>query len=111
MNILRFTLLRRSRSHAFLTGALLAGSAALLASENAPRKPFAEWADVPAPNQFTMRLWYMESEAYHIWSHGNERHDITVHKDGEDYGIDGTQGIIAMEYGITRKWAADLNVG
>lgn len=82
----------------------------LFATENAPRKPFAEWADVPAHKQFIIRLWYQEAEAYHIWA-GRSRRDITVEKDGEDYGIDRMQGVILMEYGITKRWAADLNVG
>ena len=100
-----------ARRVTFAVSLLLALGAPLQATENAFRKPFAEWADVPDPQQFTVRLFYEESEAYHIWAGGNERHEITVHKDHEEYGIDRTQGIIAMEYGITAKWAADLNVG
>src|SRR5262249_42564841 len=105
------TLLRpRVLLRGVLTALLSSLTVGLLASENASRKPFAEWADLPAPNEFTIRLWYLESEAYHIWSNGHERNDITVNRSGEDYGIDYTEGIIAMEYGISKKWAADLNV-
>jgi hypothetical protein len=81
-----------------------------LATENAVRKPFGEWADVPQPGQINLRLWYSEGEAYHIWSH-NRRADVTVHRGGEDYGIDPMQGVAMMEYGITKRWAADLNLG
>ncbi|HUR46313.1 MAG TPA: transporter [Candidatus Saccharimonadales bacterium] len=79
-------------------------------TENATRKPFAEWANLPEPNQLTVRLWYMEGEAYHVW-YGRQRQDITVHKHGEDYGIDPMQGMILLEYGLAPNWAADLNVG
>lgn len=88
----------------------LCASSVLYGSENAPRKPFGEWVDLPAKQEFTVRAWYQESEAYHIWD-GNRSHSVTVEKQGEDYGIDRTQGVIAMEYGITERWAADLNVG
>jgi hypothetical protein len=80
------------------------------ASENVARKPFAEWADVPAPQQITLSAWYMESEAYHAWS-GHQRININRVLHGEDYGVDRMQGIVGMEYGITKRWAADLNVG
>ncbi len=31
--------------------------------------------------------------------------------DGESYGIDVNQGFFALQYGVTEKWAVDLNVG
>jgi hypothetical protein len=80
------------------------------ASETLPRKPFAEWANLPAEKEFTLRLWYIEAEAYHVW-YGRDRRNITVRKQGEDYGIDPMYGIIAMEYGLSERWAADLNMG
>jgi hypothetical protein len=83
---------------------------AAFGTENETRKPFAEWALLPVPKQFTIRLWYMEGEAYHVW-YGRQRQDITVHKQGEDYGIDPMQGMVLMEYGLAPSWAADLNVG
>ena len=30
---------------------------------------------------------------------------------GENYGIDVRQGYFTFDYGITEKWAADLNIG
>jgi hypothetical protein len=82
-----------------------------LASEDAPHRPFALWADLPAPGQFVFGMVYEESEAYHIWAHGRS-YDITVRPpDGENYGIDVNQGFLALQYGITEKWAADLNIG
>jgi hypothetical protein len=87
---------------------LLAG--ALGASENVPRKPFAQWAEVPEPGQFVVTAWYMESEAYHVWN-GRQRVNINRVVHGEDYGIDAMQGLICVEYGLTKKWAADLNLG
>jgi hypothetical protein len=83
---------------------------ALLASENVPHRPFAMWAEVPEAGQFIFGLVYEESEAYHIWASGHER-NITVHSGGESYGIDINQGYVALQYGITERWAADLNVG
>ena len=82
----------------------------LLASENVPHRPFGQWADVPERGQFVFGLVYQESEAYRIWA-GHEFHDITVKSGGEKYGIDINQGYVALQYGITEKWAADLNVG
>lgn len=82
----------------------------LRASENVPRKPFAEWVQLPTPRQFTVRLWYQEGEAYHIWD-GERVHDITVDRGSDEYGIDLMQGIVAIEYGIAERWAADFNLG
>jgi hypothetical protein len=90
--------------------ACLCLSSVLHGSENAPRKPFGEWVDTPEKKDFSLRLWYQEAEAYHIWD-GERMHDVTVDKHGENYGIDRTQGVISMEYGITSRWAADLNLG
>jgi hypothetical protein len=80
------------------------------ASENVPHLPFAEWATLPAQGQFVVRLVYEESEAYHVWASG-QSHNITSHRAGESYGIDINQGYVALQYGITPRWAADLNVG
>ena len=89
--------------------ALLAPTA--LASENVPHRPFAYWADVPQPGQFIFGLVYEESEAYHIWAQGHQYNTTVRPSDGESYGIDINQGYLALQYGITEKWAADLNIG
>jgi len=81
-----------------------------LASENVPHLPFAEWATVPAQGQLVVGLVYEESEAYHVWASG-QRQNITWHNSGESYGIDINQGYVALQYGITPRWAADLNIG
>ena len=94
---------------AALIGLLTAGPA-LMASENAPHRFFAQWADVPDAGQFVLGLVYEESEAYHIYLKG-ESHNVTWHSGGESYGIDINQGYFALQYGITERWAADLNVG
>jgi hypothetical protein len=83
---------------------------ALLASENVPHRPFALWADVPERGQFVFGLVYEESEAYHIWAAGHQQ-NITVKAGGESYGIDINQGYVALQYGITERWAADFNIG
>ena len=95
-----------------LAGLALAAalSPMLLASENVPHRPYAEWADVPESGQFVFGLVYEESEAYDIWA-GSKQHDTTVKAGGESYGIDINQGYLALQYGITEKWAADLNIG
>jgi hypothetical protein len=98
-----------------LTGSVIAvialsGPPAVLASENVPHAPFAQWADVPAPGQLVTGLFYDESEAYHIWAK-NEYNNITVHSGGERYGIDINQGWLTLQYGITKQWAADLSIG
>jgi hypothetical protein len=81
-----------------------------LASENVPHRPFAQWADLPERGQFVFGLVYEESESYHIWARGKQ-YDVTVKSGGESYGIDINQGFLALQYGITEKWAADLNIG
>lgn len=92
-----------------LINLLWAGAA--LGSEDVPHRPFAYWADVPAPGQVVAGVVYEESEAYHIWA-GGRVHNVTyTASDGEDYGIDINQGYIALQYGITERWAADLNIG
>ena len=80
-------------------------------SENVPHRPYAYWADLPAPGQFIAGIVYDESEAYHIYVNGRSE-NITYHSaDGEHYGIDINQGYIALQYGISARIAADLNVG
>jgi hypothetical protein len=93
--------------------ALLALFAApfLHAGENEPRRPFAEWADVPAPGQLIFGTFYEQSEAYHVWEHGNNRMPANTRVDGENYGIDVRQGYFTFNYGLAEKWAADINVG
>ena len=84
---------------------------AALASEDAPHRPFAQWADVPAVGQWVTGAFYEQSEAYYIWA-GTTRHNITLKTpDGESYGIDIRQGYLTIDYGIASKWAADLNFG
>ena len=81
------------------------------ATENVPHAPFAEWADLPAPGQLVVGLFYDESEAYHIWANGGQRYNIDNLKNGEHYGIDVNQGYFTFQYGIAEKWSVDLNVG
>jgi len=82
----------------------------LLASENVPHEPYAQWADVPNRGQWVARLTYQESESYYFWA-GNTRYPVNFVKEGEHYGIDINQGFISLQYGFTEKWAADLAVG
>ena len=79
-------------------------------SENAPHRPFAYWADVPAQGQFVAGFVYSESEAYHIWA-GGQYHNVTTKAGGESYGIDINQGYLALQYGLTPRWALDFNIG
>jgi hypothetical protein len=81
-----------------------------LGSENAPHRPFAQWADLPDKGQFVLGLVYEESESYHIWASGKQ-YGINTRSGGENYGIDINQGYFALQYGITEKWAADLEIG
>ncbi|HEU5070416.1 MAG TPA: hypothetical protein VFV96_08390 [Verrucomicrobiae bacterium] len=90
--------------------ASLSAAGRTLASENVPHAPFAQWADLPARGEFRAGVFYEESEAYHIWA-DNTYHDVTWHKNGETYGIDINQGYVALQYGLTEKWAADLSIG
>ncbi|HWX19484.1 MAG TPA: hypothetical protein VN578_06215 [Candidatus Binatia bacterium] len=103
----------RSQSVKKLAGLVMAGSlaTAVLASENEPRRPFAQMADVPTQGQLLFGVLYEQSEAYYAWQ-GNQRVNITVHSpDGQSYGIDIRQGYFTLDYGLTERWAADLNLG
>jgi hypothetical protein len=68
------------------------------------------WADVPDSGQFVVGLLYEESEAYHFWA-GHTQHSVRFIASGESYGIDVNQGYVALQYGVTKKWALDLNIG
>jgi hypothetical protein len=68
------------------------------------------WADVPLPGQFVVGLVYEESEAYHFWA-GHDDHNVRFKAAGESYGIDINQGYFALQYGLTERWALDLNIG
>src|ERR1700748_3844279 len=80
------------------------------ASENVAHEPFAQWADVPGYGQLVVRLTYEESDAYHFWA-GNTRHLVDFPDRGEHYGIDINQGYVSLQYGLSKKWAADLSIG
>jgi len=83
----------------------------LFAMENEPRRPFAQWADLPDPGQLLFGTFYEQSEAYHVWELGNNRMPVNYRTGGENYGIDVRQGYFTFDYGIAKKWAADLNIG
>lgn len=83
----------------------------LMAGEDEARRPFAEWAEVPEPGQLIFGTLYEQSEAYHVWAQGNNRMPANTRVGGENYGIDVRQGYFTFNYGITKKWAADLNLG
>jgi hypothetical protein len=89
----------------------LFGTSFLHAGENEPRRPFAEWADIPAPGQLIFGTLYEQSEAYHVWEQGNNRMAANTRVGGENYGIDVRQGYFTLNYGIMEKWAADVNFG
>lgn len=81
------------------------------ASEDEPRRPFAQWADLPQPGQLVVGALYEQSEAYHVWEQGNNRVAANYRAGGENYGVDVRQGYFTLDYGITKKWAADVNFG
>jgi len=91
-----------------LAVALLSNTA--LGTEDVPHRPFAQWAELPKPGQFIAGIVYEESEAYHIYVKGVS-YNVTYHFGGESYGIDVNQGYVTLQYGISERWAADLNVG
>jgi hypothetical protein len=108
-NTPRAGLFPRVARHGWLLLALGAAQA-VLASENVPELPFAEWADVPAPGQFILGAVYEQSKSYNIYAK-DQVYGIKVRAGGENYGIDIRQGFFALQYGITERWAADLEVG
>ncbi|HVM48219.1 MAG TPA: hypothetical protein VMU04_09330 [Candidatus Acidoferrum sp.] len=99
---------RAARQALFLL--LAASGPGVLASENVPQLPFAEWANVPAEGQFILGAVYEQSKSYEIWANGVQ-YQAKVRSGGENYGIDIRQGYFALQYGITERWAADLEFG
>lgn len=80
------------------------------AGENVPHRPFAEWATLPPKGVLEIGAHYQESEAYYFWT-ADQRYKADFKKGGEHYGIDVNQGYLALQYGLTERWAADLAVG
>lgn len=78
-----------------------------VASENVPHRPFALWADVPSSGQIILGAVYEQAAADEMWA-GGVHHRITSN---ENDGIYNNQGFLALQYGITEKLAADLNIG
>src|ERR1043166_8032923 len=91
-----------------VVGALLwLCSPGLRASENAPHGHFAEWADVPDRGQLIVGVHYEESEAYYFWA-GDHRYKSDFVFRGEHFGIDINQGYVALQYGLTERWTAEI---
>jgi hypothetical protein len=80
------------------------------ASENVPHRPFAQWADVPSKGEFVLGAVYEQSDAYHLWA-GGQRHNIAWDAGSGDYSTHINQGFVALQYGITEKWAVDFSFG
>lgn len=114
MKLLERMIMDSVRPSAMLAGAVLwiiICVQSAWATEDTPRRPFAQWADLPAEGQLVLGTIYEQSEAYHIWER-TQSHNITVHNsEGESYGIDIRQGYFSLDYGITARWAADLELG
>jgi hypothetical protein len=89
---------------------IVLGTRTVSGSEDVPLRPFAEWADVPAQGQFVLGAVYEQAKSYKIWAAGHP-YDVKIQANGENYGIDTRQGYFALQYGITEKWAADLEFG
>jgi hypothetical protein len=89
---------------------LAAAGLRLVASENVPHRPYAMWANVPNKKEFVLGFVYEESESYHIWA-GGTQYSCSWKSSGEYYGIDINQGYLALQYGLTERWAADFNLG
>jgi hypothetical protein len=79
-------------------------------SENVPHRPFALWADLPLAGQLVLGAVYEQSDAYDIWVDGHH-HSISSKSDLGEEGIHINQGFIALQYGLTERWALDFNIG
>jgi hypothetical protein len=77
------------------------------ASENIPSKPFAQAVWLPARGQWIVTPWYEYSEFHDAWR-GLQKESVTV---GDGHGFDQNNGMVLIEYGFARNWAADLQVG
>jgi opacity protein-like surface antigen len=77
------------------------------ASENIPAKPFAQAVWLPEAHEWWVTPWYQYTEFEKIWR-GSRKENITV---GGGHGFDQNDGMLLVEYGIAKNWAADLTVG
>jgi hypothetical protein len=77
------------------------------ASENLPAKPFGQAAFLPEPRQFVVTPWYQYTEFQEVWR-GSHHENITV---GDEHGFDQNDGMVLIEYGLKKNWAADVLLG
>src|SRR5713101_7272661 len=76
-------------------------------TENRPRIPFAESARLPEPNQFVVTPWYNYSVFRKLWI-GGTKTSIEI-KPLDDFELN--DGMIRLDYGLSRRFALDLTLG
>jgi hypothetical protein len=72
-----------------------------------PAKPFAQGVWLPSPGQWVVTPWYQYTEFQNAWR-GSRYEDFSV---PDRHGFDQNDGIVLIEYGISRGWAGDVTVG
>src|SRR5438034_4494477 len=77
------------------------------ATENLPRIPFAESARLPEPDQFVVTPWYNFSVFRKLWI-GETKTSIEI-KPEDDFELN--DGMIRLDYGLSRRFALDLTMG
>jgi hypothetical protein len=80
---------------------------AVYGAENIPQKPFGQFALLPEENQWLFTPWYQYSDSQDVWR-GSQHENIAF---PDHHGFDQNDGMLLVEYGIKKDWAADLNVG
>lgn len=78
-----------------------------IATENLPRIPFAESAQLPEPNQFVVTPWYYYTVFRKLWI-GDKKTSIEIEPQ-QDFELN--DGMLRVDYGVNRRFALDLNVG
>src|SRR5437879_3393798 len=86
---------------------VLGVAAGTRAAENLPTKPFAQAVWLPEAGQFWVTPWYQYTEFQKFWR-GSHLESTTV---GDHHGFDQNDGLVLVEYGIRKSWAADLQLG
>lgn len=78
-----------------------------IATENLPRIPFAESAQLPEPNQFVVTPWYYYTVFRKLWI-GDKKTSIEIEPQ-QDFELN--DGMLRVDYGLNERLALDLNVG
>jgi hypothetical protein len=77
--------------------------------ENLPQKPFGQANLLPEPHQFVIAPFYSYTRWIHFYDDNGDKRQIPQNLPEEDFEVN--DGMLNLEYGISRDWALDLTIG